>query len=315
MINTQNDLFRVVAGADVGNENIQIVTAMNDFIMKNKVTLDQHQDLELTSNTYNVVYKGKKYTIGDCAENFHSKDEGKATELHLIATLTAFAAAIKTNARISLVTGESFNYYQNIEHKAELQKLYSGIHNITVNGQEFVFNFENTFILPESSGIRILNANRVKGEVGHVLDLGSSTINYCEYLGIAPQSKKFALPFGMHNIVSNIKQDLMVNKFGNVVENQIKNYLKDTSKITNLAMREIFEKSVYSQLRKLDAELSAQGLNVRNLIGLEFTGGTTLELKEFLINHYKPNTINISEDPLWDNARGFYKFANNKYNK
>lgn len=314
MISNQN-MFRVVAGADVGNENIQIVTAMNDFIMKNKITLDTHQDLELTSNTYNVVYNGRKYVVGDDAECFHSKDEGKATELHLIATLTAFAAAVKTNARLNIVTGESFNYYQNAEHKAELQRLYSGVHKIKVNNKDFVFDFENTFILPESAGIRILNANRVKGEVGHVLDLGSSTINYCEYLGIAPQGKKFALPFGMHNIVSNIRHDLMINKFGNVVENQIKNYLKDTSKIANPTMREIFEKSVYSQLRKLDAELSAQGLNVRNLIGLEFTGGTTLELKEFLINHYKPNTIAISEDPLWDNARGFYKFANNKYNK
>lgn len=314
MINNQN-IIRVVAGVDVGNENIQIVTAMNDFIMKNRVTLDKHQELELTSNTYNVVYNNKKYVVGDYAENFHSKDEGKATELHLIATLTAFAAAIKTSAKLNIVTGESFNYYQNIEHKAELQKLYSGIHKITVNDQDFIFDFENTFILPESSGLRILNANQVKGQVGHVLDLGSSTINYCEYMGIAPQGKKFALPFGMHNIVSNIKNDLMIHKFGNVVENQIKNYLKDTSKIENPFMRDIFEKSVYSQLRKLDSELSAQGLNVRNLIGLEFTGGTALELKEFLINHYKPNRITISEDALWDNARGFYKFANNKYNR
>lgn len=309
---TLDNMVKIVLGADVGNENIQLVTSMNDFIMKNKATIGEHIDTDLYTNTYNVIYKNKKYVIGDYAKNFISKSEGKATESHLIGLLTSLAATIKTNANIYIALGESMNLYKNQAHRLTIKNLFEGTHEINVNGKDYIFNIKEVTVLPEGSGPRILRSSEVKGKTGYVLDIGSSTVNFAEYKGIAVIDG-FAMSRGMHNIISNIRSDFAQNNCGDFSDDKIKEFIEDVNILPDQERRDIVVNNIQTQLKLIDSDLSAKNIKIDKLVDLEVIGGSALQLKEYIARHYK--NAKLTKDPLWANARAFYKFANSKYNR
>ena len=306
-------MFKII-GMDIGNENVQLMMTNNKCIFKNKVDEGKSIDTNLTvgKNTYNVEYEGIKYVIGDYAEQPSNRMEGKNSEKHLLACLTSLSTSVESGSTVKLVIGESLNAYFNKEHKDAIRSRFIGEHIIKVNGKIYKFDIKDVHILPESIGHKLLNHTQyMNNKVSYTLDMGSSTINYGYYEGLIPiESKCAAYTLGMHNLISNISKSFSRNGGPcNCTPQQIKEYIEFGCKNPNL--QKIIEIEINRQFDKLESLLQADGINIHHLDEIEFCGGVTIILKNYIESRYK-NAV-IVEDPLWSNCAGYLKFALQKF--
>lgn len=304
----------IIAGIDIGNENVQLVLPNSKFMFKNKVDEGKSIDTNLTAgkNTYNVEYKSIKYVVGDSAEQPASRMEGKDSEKHLLACLTSLSTSVESGSNVKLAIGESLNAYFNKEHKNSIRSRFIGRHEIKVNGKVYTYNIKDIHILPEGVGDKLLNHTKyLNNKVSYTLDLGSSTINYGYFEGLIPiESKCAAYNLGMHNLISNISKSFARNGGPrNCTQQQIKEYIE--SGCRNPKLQEIVESEINRQFDKLESLLQADGVSMHDLDEIEFCGGVTITLKKYIESRYK-NAV-IVENPLWSNAEGFFKFALQKF--
>lgn len=305
-----------IVGMDIGNENMQIVIQNIRLMFKNKVDEGRLIDTNLTgrNNTYNVEYNGKKYIVGDYAEQPSSRMEGKNSEKHLLACLTGLSTCIDSGTNIKLVIGESLNVYFNKDHKDGIRQRFVGEHKIKVNGQIYDYNIKDIHILPESVGHKLLKHQNYKNnKVSYTIDMGSSTVNFGYYEGLIPiESKSEAYPLGMHNLISNIRKSFSRNGGPlNCTQQQIKEYIENGCK--NSKLQNIIEIEINKQFDKLESLLEGDGIKIHDLDEVEFCGGLTLTLKKYIDARYK-NAI-IVDNALWTNVEGFFKFAQQRFNR
>ena len=308
--------MNVVCAVDIGNENVQLITSTNEFIMKNKIDESNCIDINLTksNNSFNVEFRGRRYVVGDYAEQPSNRMEGKNSEKHLIALLTSLSTTIRSESNIRLVMGESLNAYFNQEHKEKIKENFIGSHDIVVNGNRYTFFIDDIHILPESVGHKLLEFQKyMNNKVSYTIDMGSSTINYGYYEGLIPvESKSAAYTLGMHNLISNISKSFSRNGGPcNASQQQIKEYIEYGCK--NQKLEQIIKLEINKQFDKLESLLEADGIRLEDLDQIEFCGGTTLTLRQYIESRYK-NAI-IVEDSLWSNVKGFYRFALQKFNR
>lgn len=301
-------------GIDLGNDNVQLMMPNNRCIFKNKVDEGKSVDnnLAMGKNTYNVEFRGKKYLIGDYAEQPSSRMEGKDTDKHLIAFLVACSTSINSGSDINAVIGESLNTYFDKVHKDSIRARFIGKHIIKVNGKIYEYNITDVHVLPESIGHKLLNHTKyMNNKVSYTIDMGSSTINYGYYEGLIPiESKCASYALGMHNLISNISKAFSRNGGPcNCTSQQIKEYIEFGCK--NPKLQEIVEIEIHRQFDKLESLLQADGINIHHLDEIEFCGGVTITLKKYIEARYK-NAV-IVDDPLWSNAKGYLKFALQKF--
>ena len=307
---------KVVIGVDAGNENIQIVMFNGKLIIKNKVDRNKQIDISISKNndTFNVRYKNKLYVVGNYAEQPSSRMEGKYTENHLIAVLVAISQLVTNGSELYIAIGESANVYFNQDHKKNLIDLFTGLHNITVNNEEYEYLIKEVYVLPEGIGHKITNyQNYINNKVSYTIDIGSSTLNYIYAQGLVPiESRCASFPMGMHNLVSNIRKSLSRNGGPpNMTDQQIKEYIEFGCK--NEKINNTIKSEIINQFNKLDSYLEADGIRIKDLQEVEFCGGGSMTLKSYIEKRYD-NSI-VIDDPLWSNVKGFYKFANQKYNR
>ena len=307
---------KVVIGLDAGNENIKVVIFNGKIIIKNKVDKNKQIDVSIskTNDTFNVTYKDTCYVVGNHAEQPSSRMEGKNTSKHLICALVAISQLVTNGSELYIVIGESANVYFNQEHKKNLIEIFTGIHNIKVNDKEYEYLIKEVYVLPEGIGHKITNyQNYINNKVSYTVDIGSSTLNYIYTEGLVPiESRCASFPMGMHNLVSNIRKSLSRNGGPlNMTDQQIKEYIENGCK--NEKISNIINAEIIKQFNRLDSYLEADGIRIRDLPEVEFCGGGAVTLQRYIEDIYD-NSI-IVDDPLWSNVKGFYKFANQKYNR
>lgn len=306
----------VVVAVDLGNYNIKLVTSTRKFIMKNNIDKSRRVDTSLTNgnNTFNVEYCGEIYTVGDGAEQPSTRMEGKNSKKHLIALLVSLTTVIDTNSEVKLVIGESLNVYFDQKHKESMKNNFIGKHDITVNNKKYEIFISDLHILPESVGHKLLNYQKyINNKVSYTIDLGSSTVNYGYYEGLIPvESKSAAYPLGMHNLISNIGKSFARNGGpNNCSSQQILEYINFGSK--NEKLQQIIDIEINKQFDKLELLLQADGVKLEYIDEIEFCGGMSITLEKYIKSRY--NNAYIVKDPLTSNVDGFYKFAQQKFNR
>lgn len=307
--------MKVALGADIGNENSQLVTSHGEFMIKNKVDKGLSMDLEMAknNNTYNVVYNNEKYLVGDRAETYSSESEGKNTQNHLMCFLVLLSKAVPSNSIIDVVLSESINKYFDQVHKENIINRFKGEHKIEVNEKQFYYKIDNVHILPESMGHKLLNPSKYLNKTTYTVDLGSSTSIFLQNEGLIPlQSRSKSTNFGMHNLVANIKTELSKqNIANNLTTQQIKEFIEFGSAHEGVA-RVVKEEKI-KLLEKFNKSMSHL-IDLTDYIStIEFVGGTSIILKKEIQEMYKTGVV--LEDALWATARGNYKFAVQKFSR
>lgn len=306
---------RVTLGADIGNDNAQLVTSMVELMIKNKVDKGLSMDLEMAknNNTYNVVFNGEKYLIGDRAETFSSETEGKNTQNHLMCFLVLLSKAVPTNSIIDVVLSESINKYFDNNHKQNIINRFQGEHKIEVNEETFFYKIDKVHILPEGMGHKLLNPSRYLNRTSYSVDLGSSTSIFIQNEGLIPlQSRSKSSNCGMHTLVANIKSELSKQDIvSNLTSQQVKEYIEYGS--SNVDVARVVQEEKIKLLEKFNKEMESI-INLKNHVEtIEFVGGTSVILKKEIEEMYKTGVV--IEDALWATARGNYTFAVQKFSR
>lgn len=308
-----------IIAIDNGKMNMKATDGEREYCHRNLYTLEFTDDENLLgTDTFNITYKNKNYTIGANAGS-SDKNEGKGSEPHIVQALTAITRFIEPDCKddLYIMYGESVNMYFNNRHKIEIKTKLEGKHTIYVNGVAYNFNIEYVQVLPEGIGHILQDLEKYNG-VQYVVDIGGGTINFLKTVNGRPDadvSSSYLL--GVNNIVSKIRKELKRDGFGTQEEETIRQYLT-TRQCSNMNVINKADEIIYKQLKKLDDELAVDDINIHNILKVHpviFVGGGA-ELFKFHINKfYKSDVVEnlVVENALMANVRGFYEYGVAKF--
>ena len=268
----------MIIGLDIGRNKVKAYSKDHKIVFPSRV--GEWRERKLTSGgDYELEYNGQKYFIGDLAEESYCvREMATESKIHdetklLFLTVLAIANQSEYNVIIGLPV---------IQHILAVKESFitflSGKYSVKLNGNWRHFSLSNISIVAESAGAYWSEVLNFRGEVINlsmtndlvrIIDIGSRTINYCTI-----NNKKY------------LDKDSGTLPYGTIeLENAGNN-------------KEQFSRKIIADLSK----------NLRNLNGtILFSGGGSILLYEYLKQQY-PNSI-LCDDPLFANAKGFYKMG------
>ena len=285
-----------IIAIDNGKMNMKVTDGASEYCYPNKYSKVFTDDENLLgANTFNVTYRGQNYTIGANAST-SDKNEGKASEPHIVQALTAITRFIEPECKedLYIMYGESIDMYFNNAHKIEIKTKLEGKHTIYVNGVAYTFNIEYVQVLPEGIGEILQDLEKYDG-VQYVVDIGGGTINFLKTINGRPDSDVSSSHLlGVNNIISKVQKELKRTGYGR------------------------HEQDALEQLAKLDEELAVNDINIHNILKVHpviFVGGGSDLLKFHINKYYKSDVVDnlVVDNALMANVRGFYEYGLAKF--
>lgn len=316
------ELSKLLIALDNGKRNMKAMSENGYFCYTNKYsgTLTEDERL-LGKNTYNVVYDGKGYTVGENGET-SDLSEGKASEPQIVQALTAITRIIEPNEKrkIVLMYGESVSMYFDAEHKLEIKSKLEKAHDITVNNQRYTFEIETVQVLPEGLGHILLNFSEYQG-VQYVVDIGGCTVNLLKVMNGRPDINScMSFRLGVNNVVANIAKEIKDRKIGEQPTDLIYQFLTNRKTCKNVDILRAIDDVVKKQIIAIDDKLIALGINLKELLlaqPVTFIGGGSILFKDVIEDYYR-NPKNVTDelvvkDALYANVKGFYLYGEAKF--
>lgn len=300
-------------GMDSGAFNTKAISDVGQLVFNTKYSEGYTDEGLLDEGTFNVSIDGKPYTIGNKAEYMDTR-EGKDSEVHILCTLTAIAKLKGDAEQIYLGYGESFNRYVNANQKEKIKNKLEGKHIVEFlnEGELETHEFEIVLvhILPEGLGHILSN---LKSNLGlkYVIDWGGSTMNYLEVLNGKPTENSKSFTLGSYNIFALAGDAISKKGLGNFTRNQIKLWVEN--RCPNQNIQTVIDTTIQKQLRKIDDSLMPFGINLHDLIEVDFTGGTSSLFNSQIKAYYK--SAKMVDEPLMSNVKGFHEYMRLKYSK
>lgn len=309
-----------VIAIDSGKNNMKSIYNNTAFIYKNKIDA-KHRD-GLNNLTWNVLYKGLPYYVGDGASD-SDLAEGKGSLEHKIQTLTTIANYLDPNEKndnVVVIYGESLDFYFNEEHKQKLVDSLEGKHSITIyrDGNPVEYNFEivKAHILPEGIGHIVNNiADCLKGRK-FIVDFGGRTINFLTVINGAPVEDKnlsFSTEGGIYQLASKCYNKL--KPYGVDSIESVETYIRYGCK--NAEVQKIINETAIEHLIEFNNVLRKKGIDIKKVIlndDVIFVGGGTQAFEKQIIELYG-NEITIPEKPILSNVTGFYLYGLQRFGK
>ncbi len=288
-------------GIDVGRDSVKVVTAQKKLQFKARV--GEWRDRKITfGGNYEVEIDGEKYFIADLVEeSFFGRQmllNNKVQPETRILFLSALALAIENNDNFTVNTGIPIQQYTP-ESISEILTFLSGDYQVKINREYRKLNVQYITIAAEGEGAYwdyvldetgkiIDNRNFSKKDIVRVIDIGSRTINFCTVAGEKLLDRDSGtLPYGILEITNAMDDEEM-------------------------SMEDIQEAMLEEFTRRVLGDLSRKWLSrnlKKNIVIL--SGGGAILLQKYL-RRYFPVVI-VSNDPVFANARGFYKMCASKH--
>lgn len=281
----------MIRGIDIGN----FATKDNKgHIFESKVSSIGN----IISNKYEMILNDELYYLGEGSFDTEYRKIKKDSYLKLLFGMLAIGGS---ESDVQLVLGLPLSQYKtDREYLKELimsNYFLSG----SINGKEVDYVITDVEVYPE--GIAAIYGDYD----GIVVDIGGRTTDCClTYLenGRRKIENPISLPTGtiklyselINRINSKFCLDLEVSNAKRIIKNglNIDGKKQDTTFVIN-----IFKDYLEDLIRQLNV---AYSINSNNIC---FTGGGSLELKKPILRRI-PHAI-ISEEAIFDNAKGFYE--------
>lgn len=278
----------MIIGVDVGYTYTKYVTKNNRGIFRSTVS---ENDLDI-NNSIRVIYENQIYTIGEKG-NFSvdfNKINDKTFKLCLYTALTLNTKDY--NATFDIVTGLPIGYYSK-QKNALRQSLEN--QNIFINNKLIKIN--RCIVFPQSAGIVV--SNKLTG-YNMVIDIGGMSVD----ISLFEDDKLISYasyPLGTLKLYANLIQDInKKNELGLDDVFDVENILKSNNK------QVIYNPNI----------LKSHYDNIINHVMLDFPqykiakktyiGGGSLLFKDFIKD-------TIIDEPVYSNAKAFYKIGEIKY--
>lgn len=293
----------MILGVDVGYSHTKVYGKDLEFSFKS--TLEEGA-LDVF-NSIQIEFEGKEYTIGENSKScLYDNDMNKIDSVNFrLCLYTAIAKSMKNNTEeIQLVTGLPASYY-----KGQKEKLTNGLKNkkvtITLNGEPKRFTITDIIVFPQSSGVLLLNPDKLNGDVC-VIDIGGYTVDL-SYFNNKKLKKLETIELGMNVLAPEIVK--VVRSFGNPCDILKVDDILDSKEIVR-------DNKIINIEAKLDEELKKHAILIENrLNGIDeykfskhiFIGGGSYRMKKFLDD-------GVEKDTIYINAKAFYLLGVNKFN-
>lgn len=283
-----------VVGIDVGRHRVKAVSGTKQVDFRSKVG-EWRQMRLVEGGDYEVEINGKKWFVADLAdESYFPREmstESKVHEETQILFLTALALIIEPDNHVAITTGVPVIQHT-LDSKAALSGLLRGQYEVKINGTSGKYNVDTLGIVPESGGaywdLLLDSLGRPRNgwlaeQTVRVIDIGSRTINYCTI----DAGRKYR------------DRDSGTLNYGGF-------------ELDNAGSRH--EQAHEAFARRIVADLSRRWLNYNpSQEAVILVGGGALLLGPWLRRHFP--IVHIPEDPVFANARGYYKMGVARWNK
>ncbi len=289
-------------GIDVGRDSVKVVTARNKLEFKARV--GEWRDRKITfGGNYEVEIDGEKYFIADLVEeSFFGRQILLSSKVQLetrVLFLSALALTIEDQDNFTVNTGIPIQQYTP-ENISEILTFLSGNYQVRINQEYRQVNVQNINIAAEGEGAYwdyvldengkiINNRNFSKKDIIRVIDIGSRTINFCTVA-----SEKL------------LDRDSGTLSYGIL---ELTNAMGDE----DMTIEDIKEDMLIEFTRRIIGDLSRKWLSrnlKKNIVIL--SGGGAILLQKYLRSYFP--VVIVSNDPVFANARGFYKMCASKHN-
>lgn len=284
------------------------------FFRTKSTTLTNKLDIEAAGNSHKVTYEGVNYIIGDQGEDIDFGVE-KNTLVHKLAIYVA-AHKLKSAGSTNVVIGCPSSIYLKKENRLAFQENVRSVPaGFMIDGEKPKFNFDKILIMPESSGVVLVNKDRFKGKRVGVIDLGGRNMNFGIYDNMAPvASSMITTNQGSMELERLIKRDFEGNykrafsltDIEYIISNGGLMYQGQVLTESIMLLKEVYHDYCRDIVKTLNKDFTIDTMDI------VITGGTSL-LVEKILAEYIPH-LQIVDDTQWSNADGFLEVAKAKLN-
>ena len=303
-------------GIDPGKFGIKAVSKANGrwniFYLRSK----------FTKNPENVIYgenyiikenNGGTYLFGEGGSDY-SLDTDKESIQHRLGTYISINQ-LAFDTPVEVVVGCPFSTYKNGDKKEKYRNYIksNGIINCEINHIKNQVYINEVVPFPECGGIAYAQKeSEFAGTIRGVLDIGGLNINGCLFENLNPvKGSDFTENLGFIILKDKIRSELnKIHPEISLQDYEVSTILKEglyidnkLDKVANSVIQSVIENH-FSQIIKV---MKKKGWSTRTL-KMTVGGGGSLDIGIDTIKKFIPQS-KISDDPIWDNAKGNYVVA------
>lgn len=267
----------------------------------------------LNKNALRLTYENVDYLVGDGATMTNAEYDKTTNELHRICTYTALANLSSVGTEFNLVVGYPLSLYVSGANKFSDYLQQDDYIEVRFNGELRVFKINNCTVFPQCAGAMYVNPEHFSNKIIGILDFGGLTVNGCifENLNLVRESI-FTENMGGIILFNKIKKVLEAKYEISIQEYEMPFIVKSgLVKYRNESLK-IINEVILNHLEEIKRITRLNKWNIDN-ITIFATGGTTLLFSDLLRSVF-PH-IEVSNDPIFDNVRGFYRIGEVLYAK
>jgi plasmid segregation protein ParM len=288
---------------DNGYDSTKVWTQNKYFSFKSR--FEKANDTLNNNNTMNFRYADEDYLVGEGATMDNLELDKCSNELHRICTYTSLAKLSNyMGTEFNIVVGYPLNIYSaNKDSFANYLKTQDFIET-QLNYEIKVFKVNQCIVFPQGAGALYVNPERYKNKIIAIVDIGGLTINGCIFDNLNLIRKSiFTETLGSKILFNKVKKALESKLGMNIQEYEMPSILKHGLKKYTEESMKIKNEVLFNHIDELKRIMRVNNWNYENL-DILLVGGGSLLLEECLKKVF-PQSI-ISEDPIYDNAKGFH---------
>lgn len=274
-------------------------------------------DTLAVGNTFRVLFEGSEYLVGDSGtdQNYSTSKIDVYNRICQYVAITRFLSPGK-HSSVDLITGIlASNYKDEALRNAYIENIRgSGKISITVNEENFSFEFERIGVRPEGSGITVLSPELFNDRNTLVIDLGGQNLNIVLFNDFAfDPNKMISENAGGTSIEQALINSLSSSGIENMNESLVRAAIRNKT-IVGYDDQEIIKSLIKNTIskyiqREIVKKLDVNNINYR-LYDVVFIGGTSFVLKDHLLEYFpKAVFMDSMEESQFTNCKGFYEMG------
>lgn len=333
---------------DLGNKQTKLKSEKNEYVLPSRFLNQAYapknagKKANKDIHSFKVPFNSETYLWGQDVNNLHLDDYIEDTIMYdnryssesfkLLANFALgelakdFEESKKGILDISVTLGLPTGDYENEDNLKELEDVFSGQHQVELDGETYNVKVKKINVLPQPIGTlyselldkegNVKNPDLQEEKVG-IIDVGGGTILIDTVLDFElsyKNRKQFDTGINdlYENIMNNIKNETSIYQIEHLIRKGLnddtytyefsKNNIQDITSIV-LSERDRFTKRLITQIKSTLK-------NLNSIDTLIFTGGGANLINKKMINEEFSNAILVSNTEF-ANVRGFYLFGSN----
>jgi len=277
---------------------------------------DNTNEIDAHGESYSVTYEGKKFIVGEQAEE-SSYDVSKTNLLHKLVAYVAITQLAENGSTIQLVINCPVSIYKNKSLRDDYKNYIfnRGHFDIVVDGEQYSYDFENILVLPEDYGVVYKYPNLFKRKRVALIGLGGLNMNFMIVNNLTPEiTTMFTVNHGGNELETNIINELN-SKFALNLDHKDAPYILDNKGLkvrgkVDKESEEVVGKAIADFFAGVLQETKKQGHNL-DMLDVVFVGGTSEAIQDHIESTIKH--VTVVNDAQWVAVEGSLRIGEMKY--